>query len=60
MEKRFNTKYVYRVWVYSDNEYEVFFTSKEEAQKYTSDINTKAGKEVAHMNVWRWEMKIEK
>lgn len=60
MEKRFETKYVYRIWVYGNTEYEVFFTSKDEAQKYASYINTKEGKEVAHMNMWRWEMKIEK
>ena len=57
-EKRYDRKMVYRVW--TEEEQEVFFTSKTEAERYVNLVNVMAGKEVAFMNVWRWEMLIEK
>ena len=60
MEKRFETKHVYRVWTFGAFETEAFFTQKSEAIRYTEMLNELAGKEVAVMNRWQWEMKIEK
>ena len=57
MEKRFETKNMYRAWNIT-KESEVYFTSKEEAERY-KNICESFG-ETVRLNIWSWEVKIEK
>ena len=57
MEKRFTTKRMYRLWNVT-KESEVYFTSKEEADRY-KNICESFGETVV-LNIWSWEVKIEK
>ena len=56
MEKRFETKRMYRVWNFT-KESEVYFTSKGEAERYKNMCESFG--EVISLNVWVWEVKIE-
>lgn len=53
----YETKYVYRVWYHPtiDNPIgdEAFFTNRKDAENFSALVN-------GNMNVWAWEMKIEK
>ena len=55
MNENYNRKMVYRVWygLGGGIEKEAFFTDKESAKKFSEEVN-------GSMNVWRWEMWIEK
>ena len=57
MEKRFTTKMMYRLWNITKDS-EVYFTSKEEADRY-KNICESFGETVV-LNIWSWEVKIEK
>lgn len=53
MERNYSTKMVYRVWYGKGIEKEAFFTEKETAEAFTKLVN-------GNMNIYKWEMKIEK
>jgi hypothetical protein len=57
MERRFETKRMYRVWNVT-KESEIYFTSKEEAERYKNMCENFG--ETICLNVWLWEVKIEK
>ena len=57
MEKRFETKMMYRVWNITKDS-EIYFTSKEEAERYKNMCES-FGESIC-LNVWLWEVKIEK
>ena len=57
MEKRFETKMMYRLWNIT-KESEVYFTSTEEAVRYKNMCES-FGEQVG-LNIWAWEVKIEK
>lgn len=55
MERQYDTKYVYRVWYGGKTgiEKEAFFTDKQDAEDFAKTVS-------GHVNVWSWQMKIEK
>jgi hypothetical protein len=59
MEKNYETKHMYKVFIFNGKKFEdVLFENKLTAQAYVSYL-----KENGHecgMNVWLWEVKIEK
>ena len=57
MEKRFTTKMMYRLWNITKDS-EVYFTSKEEAERYKNMCENFG--ETIVLNIWAWEVLIEK
>lgn len=57
MEKRYDVKLMYRLWNITKDS-EVYFTSKEEAERYKNMCESFG--ELVSLNIWSWEVKIEK
>lgn len=53
MKKSYEQKMVYRVWYGERIEKEAFFTEKETAEWFAKAVN-------GHLNIYKWEMQIEK
>ncbi len=58
MEKNYETKLMYRVWVMKDGTSEALFETKEMAETF-AELMEKQGIPCS-VNKWRWEVKVEK
>ena len=62
MEREYNTKMVTKVFYMNEEREikEIYFEEKSVANEYVRVMNAIAGYEKYAMNVWSWEIQIEK